>query len=91
MACLGFQLVNDYIKGQAFPFSYLFLKKKFVRKKFLHIQTIFLDVHDNYYTTTVYIHYIFFLLFQFNIHENFISASSYALYIYVSAYIFLVD
>jgi len=22
MVCLGFQLVNDYIKGQALPFSY---------------------------------------------------------------------
>jgi len=52
--------------------------------KFFHSQIGFLDVHGSYYTTIVYIHYIFYFIFWFNlIHENFISASSCALYIYV--------
>jgi hypothetical protein len=35
-------------------------------ENFLHCQTRFLNAHDNYYTTIVYIHYIFFPSYQFN-------------------------
>jgi len=38
----------------------------FVKESFLHSQTRFLDVHDDYYMATIYIHYVFFLSFQFN-------------------------
>jgi len=34
-------------------------------ESFLHNHIKFLDVHDGYYTTTIYVHYIFFLSFQF--------------------------
>jgi hypothetical protein len=66
MACLRFQLVDNYIKGQVLPFSCSFFKNSFVRENFFHSQTRFLNAHSDYYTTTVYIHYVFFPSFQFN-------------------------
>jgi len=36
------------------------------QESFLHSQIGFLDVHNNYCTATVYIHYMFFLFLQFN-------------------------
>jgi len=56
--CLGFQLVGGCIKSQAFPFFFLVFLKFFCQKSFLHNQIGFLDVHDNYCTTIVYIHYM---------------------------------
>ncbi len=66
MACLRFKLVDSYIKGQIFPFSCQFFQNSFVRESFFHSQTEFLDVHDGYYTATIYIHYVFFSYLQFN-------------------------
>ncbi len=60
------------------------------QESFLHNQIGFLDVHGGYYTATIYIHYMFFLLCN-SIHENFISTSSYALCIYMCVHLFLVD
>jgi hypothetical protein len=39
-------------------------------ESFLHSWTGFLDAHGGYYTTTVYIHHIFFPFFQFNFIKN---------------------
>jgi hypothetical protein len=36
-------------------------------ESFLHNQTRFLDAHGGYYTATIYIHYIFFPSFLFNL------------------------
>jgi hypothetical protein len=66
MACLGFQFVDNCIKGQALPFSCNFSRIFFIKGSFLHSQIGFLDAHGGHYTTTVYIHHIFFPYFQFN-------------------------
>jgi hypothetical protein len=36
-------------------------------ENFLHNQTAFLDAHDDYYTAIVYIHYVFFPSFRYNL------------------------
>jgi hypothetical protein len=36
-------------------------------ESFFNSQTKFLDVHGGYYTATIYIHYIFFPSFRFNL------------------------
>jgi len=83
---LGFQFVGNCIKGQALPFSLVFLEF-LCQEIFFHNQIGFLNVHGGHCTTTVYIHYIFFLcnstFFLHSIHENFISASSYTLHIFL--------
>jgi hypothetical protein len=66
MACLGFQLVDSCIKGQALPFSCYFFWNSFARESLLCSQTGFLDAHGGYYMAIVYIHYVFNLSFQFN-------------------------
>jgi len=66
MACLGFQLVDSCIKGQAPPSLVNFFLNSFVRESFFHSQIGFLDAHGSYCMATVYIHYVFFPSFQFN-------------------------
>ncbi len=70
MVFLGFQLVGDCIKGQALPFFNQFLQNFFIKEGFFHSQIEFLDVHDDYYTTTVYIHYVFFPSLQSNFRKT---------------------
>ncbi len=52
-------------KVKLFPSLLSFLRIPLLGRKF-HGQTGFLNAHDSFYTTIVYIHYVFFPSFQFN-------------------------